>query len=79
MVVSDRRFGAVLVTEHGKSLHFDSIDCLSKYKARTGTVSRAEYVIDAHAPGTLIPLEMAVIADDPTLQPPMGRLVTYAR
>ena len=79
MAISDRRFGAVLVTEHGKALTFDSVDCLSKYKARTGIASREEWVIDAHTPGTLIPLSNAVITEDPTLQPPMGRLVTYGR
>lgn len=80
MVISDRRFGAVLVTEHGKSLHFDSIDCLNK-KAASGEwgSGSAKWVVDANSPGTLIPWDSAVIAESDTLRPPMGRLVAYAR
>ena len=79
MVVSDRRFGAVLVTSHGKELSFDSIDCLNKYTARNGATGTTTWVVDASAPGTLIPRDDAVILESPTLRPPMGTLVAHAR
>lgn len=79
MVISDRRFGAALVTEHGKALHFDSIDCLNRYQAKATAVASAKWVVDANAPGTLIPWDSAVIEDSETLHPPMGRLVAYGR
>ena len=80
MVISDRRFGAALVNEHGKTLHFDSIDCLNK-KMASGEwgVGSVKWVVDANAPGTLIPWDSAVIAESATLHPPMGRLVAYGR
>jgi copper chaperone NosL len=80
MVISDRRFGAALVTEHGKTLHFDSIDCLNKTVARGESgVGSARWVVDANRPGTLIPWDSAVITESETLHPPMGRLVAYGR
>lgn len=82
MVISDRRFGAALVNEHGKTLYFDSIDCMNKRvgSSALGVGSEsAKWVVDANAPGTLIPWDAAVIAESDTLHPPMGRLVAYAR
>ena len=79
MLITDRRFGAVIETQQGRQLSFDSIDCLDKYVAKHGTVAKATWVVDANAPGTLIPRDAAVIAESMTLHPPMGRLVAYAR
>jgi hypothetical protein len=36
-------------------------------------------VVNANAPGTLIPKDAAIIAESMTLHPPMGRLVAYGR
>lgn len=79
MVVSDRRFGALVVTRHGKELTFDSIDCLNRYQSRNAAVTAAKWVVDANAAGTLIPWDDAVIAESATLRPPMGTLVAHAR
>ena len=79
MIISDRRFGAVVVTATGKSLPFDSVDCLLEYlrshpqQERTGT-----FVVDASAPGTLIPAEQAMYVVDGSVRPPMGTTVAYA-
>jgi copper chaperone NosL len=79
MVVSDRRFGALVVTEHGRTLTFDSIECLRAWTSRNGTpVVRETWVVDAAAPGTLITLASAsIVESDTTLRPPMGEAVSY--
>lgn len=79
MIVSDRRFGALVVTDHGRALTFDSIECLRTYTARAGApAARETWVVDASAPGTLVPLETAtVLESDDALRPPMGRAISY--
>ena len=79
MIVSDRRFGALVVTEQGRTLTFDSIDCLRAYSARPDSPAvRETWVVDAAAPGTLIAMEAATVVDhDATLRPPMGTAVSY--
>lgn len=79
MLVSDRRFGALVVTEHGRSLTFDSIECLRTFTARTGSpAARETWVVDASVPGTLVALESAtVVESDGALRPPMGTAVSH--
>ena len=79
MLITDQRFGAVLVTSHGRELHFDSIECMKKYRERTRVSVRSTWVVNAGSPGTLIPIGMAVVAESDTLVPPMGTLVAYGR
>ena len=79
MIVSDRRFGAVLVTSTGKSLPFDSVDCLLEYLQSHPQQDRADaWVVDAGAPGTLLPATQAMYVVDGALRPPMGSTVAYA-
>jgi copper chaperone NosL len=79
MIVSDRRFGALVVTDHGRTLTFDSIECLRTFMARTGApVARETWVVDASVPGTLVAMESAtVLESDSTLNPPMGSAVSF--
>ena len=79
MIVSDPRFGALVVTEHGRPLTFDSIECLRKFMAQPGApAARETWVVDASAPGTLVALESAtVVESDSALRPPMGTAVSY--
>lgn len=79
MIVSDRRFGALVVTEHGRTLTFDAIECLRNFSARTGSpAARETWVVDASVPGTLLALESAtVVESDSALRPPMGTAVSY--
>jgi copper chaperone NosL len=80
MIVSDRRFGALLVTHTGKSLPFDSIHCLLEYERKhPSTEQRTVWVVDAKAPGRLIEESQAVFVNDGALRPPMGITVAYAR
>ena len=80
MIVSDRRFGAVIVTHTGKSLPFDSIHCLLEYERKHPSVEqRTVWVVDAKAPGQLIQENNALFVNDGALRPPMGTTVAYAR
>ena len=79
MLVSDRRFGAQLVTTTGKTITFDSIACLRKYLARNRGSGGEVWVVDARQPGTLIPERDAAIVADSATHPPMGTLYAVAR
>ena len=78
MLVSDVRFGAVIVTAKGKQLPFDSIACLLQYMKTTPTDDAAVWVVDAST-AQLVPFTQAQVREDATLKPPMGTLVSYAR
>jgi len=80
MLVSDARFGAEVVTRTGKTLTFDSIECMNQYVARlpAGTV-REVWVIDANHPGTLVRAADATERSDGVLHPPMGATYAVAR
>jgi copper chaperone NosL len=79
MLITDARFGAALVTSKGKTLYFDSIDCLLRYQEQTSVAQQSVWVIDAAAPNHLIPFADARFVRDDSLRPPMGNLVSYAR
>jgi len=78
MLISDRRFGAVLVTNTGKAFTFDSVDCLLEYLERNaGSDMRGAWVVNAAQPGTLIPAEDAVYVQQGAVRPPMGVTVAF--
>ena len=78
MLISDRRFGAVLVTSTGKAFTFDSVDCLLEYlERRPGAVVRGAWVVNAAQPGSLIPAEDAVYVQQGAVRPPMGVTVAF--
>ncbi|HUF66015.1 MAG TPA: nitrous oxide reductase accessory protein NosL [Gemmatimonadaceae bacterium] len=75
MVITDRRFGAEIVTRSGRALKFDSIECLASFvnQGDSGTRPRSIWVTDYSQPGTLIPVETArfvQMSDGPSS--PMG-------
>ena len=79
MVIADRRFGAVLVSNTGKSFEFDSVDCLLDYlEGTTGFKVRGTWVADASRPGTLIHAAKAVFVRQGALKPPMGNTVAFS-
>jgi len=79
MLVSDARFGAQVITKTGKTLTFDSIECMNKYVAQmpAGDV-REKWVVDASHPGALIRVADATERRDGVLHPPMGATYTVA-
>ena len=79
MLITDPRFGAVLVTPTGKTLEFDSVDCLRSWlRDHPDAERRALWVVDAGT-GVLVPAEQALYVVDGTVRPPMGSTVAYAR
>jgi copper chaperone NosL len=78
MIVSDRRFGAQLVTRTGKAVTFDSISCLRTYLSRTRDAGET-WVVDASNPGRLVREVDAQILADSATRPPMGTLYAVAR
>jgi copper chaperone NosL len=78
MLITDRRFGAALLTPTGKSLPFDSIDCLLEYMHDHPDLDLGVWVITADRPGTLVAAEDAKFVQDGVLRPPMGNFVAYA-
>ena len=79
MIVSDRRFGAQLVTKTGKAITFDSIACLHEYVLHHSDAAGDTWVVDASHPGTLVKETQAQIVADSATHPPMGSLYAVAR
>jgi copper chaperone NosL len=74
MMIVDPRYGGVAVTNTGRTLTFDSIECLTEW-ARTAPPStvRAMYVIDVQHPGALVRTDSAGFLTDVLIRGPMGR------
>ena len=75
MQISDRRFGAELLTRHGRSIKFDSIECLLAFYKQAASAGDAStvWVSDFQHPGTLIDATHAVFVDLGVGRAPMGR------
>jgi copper chaperone NosL len=75
MQISERRFSAVLVTSKGRTVKFDSIECLAEYYRRAASASGAAsiWVADYRHPGQMIPADSARFADLGAGHAPMGR------
>lgn len=79
MLISDARFGAAVVTRTGKTLKFDSVECMLDHLARMSAPDvRSLWVVDAGGPAGLIPAEQALFIRDGVLRPPMGTVVAFA-
>lgn len=75
MQISDRRFGAELVTRHGRVVKFDAIECLVSYYKQAGAAKDvgSVWVSDFRHPGTLIDATKARFVDLGPGRAPMGR------
>ena len=75
MQISDARFGAELVTRHGRSLKFDSIECLLAFYKQAASANDvgSVWVSDFRHPGTLIGVASANFVDLGAGRAPMGR------
>ncbi len=56
MTISDRRFGTAAITSGGRTVRFDSLECLAGWLAADTDSPRSLWGSDAAAPGTLLPL-----------------------
>lgn len=74
MQIAERRFAAEVVTKHGKSVKFDSIECLLAY-LRDGKAGDAAsvWVSDFRNPGTMLDAAQARFIDLGPSRAVMGR------
>lgn len=75
MVISDKRFGAELVTAKGKVFKFDDINCFWKYKQRqkmTEADLSFQMVVAYNQPGQLIEATTACILRSDAIKSPMS-------
>jgi copper chaperone NosL len=73
MVISDQRFGAKVVTNHGKTITFDSVECLTSYALTSDSSAiRSMWVSDFQHPGTFVRAEDARFLHGGAKQSPMG-------
>jgi copper chaperone NosL len=80
MTVSDRRFGAAAVTSGGRTVHFDSIECLAAWVDAQPASPRSIMIADAASPGTLLPVEALRFHRTAVGTSPMGKgFVAVAR
>ena len=75
MQISDPRFGAELLTRHGRAVKFDSIECLVAFykQAVVANDVGSVWVSDFQHPGTLIEATHAAFVDLGAGRAPMGR------
>jgi copper chaperone NosL len=75
MTLSDRRFGAEVVTVHGRTLAFDDTGCAAEYLAG-GALPPEDvssiWVVDYSRPDTLIDARLAFFVQSDSFQTPMG-------
>ena len=74
MLIGDGRFAAAIVTTHGRTLKFDSIECLVAYyrQAVAAHDVASVWVSDLRHPGTLIDAGTARFVDVGEGRAPMG-------
>jgi NosL. len=75
MQISDHRFGAVLVNAHGRSVKFDSIECLHAFYSHAAATHdvRSVWVTDYTHPGTMLSVAAARFVELGAGRSPMGR------
>jgi copper chaperone NosL len=75
MEISDPRFGAELVTRRGRTVKFDSIECLLAFYKQAASANDVSsvWVSDFRHPGTLIIVASANFVDIGVGRAPMGR------
>ena len=73
MTVSDTRFGAAAITSGGRTLHFDSIECLAAWTDAQPKPPRSVWIADASVPGTLRPVAALRFHRTATGRSPMGK------
>jgi copper chaperone NosL len=73
MTISDPRFAAAATSAPGRTMRFDSIECLLAWTLEQQEPARRAWVTDAERPGTLITVEEARFVEGPAGSSPMGR------
>lgn len=74
MMITDNRFAAQIVTETGKSIKFDAIECMAAYAGdHKSELKEAKFwVSNFDQPGTWTAIQDAVIIRSNQIKSPMG-------
>jgi len=74
MMISDDQFAAQAITQKGKSIKFDAIECMAAYAGEEKTeVENARFwVSDFTVPGNWVEVDQAVIIRSEVINSPMG-------
>jgi copper chaperone NosL len=73
MIISDDRFAAAATTASGRTVRFDSIECLAAWTLAEASPPRKMWVTDGAQPGTRFVVSEARFHRDSTVGSPMGR------
>lgn len=79
MTLTDRKYGAEIITKKGKTIKFDAVECMINYlkEIKTGETDIEKYlVINLPDPGTLTDAVNAVYLISPELRSPMGENIS---
>lgn len=79
MQLTDARYGSVLVTQTGKNIVFDSVECLAAHLQAQGEGAgdvHGLWVTDFRRPNHLVPVDSALILKSTQLHSPMGGNLT---
>ncbi|MBL7958853.1 nitrous oxide reductase accessory protein NosL [bacterium] len=77
MVISDRKFGAELITQKGKIYKFDSIECMASYYRHTEfTDVQSLWTIDFSNPVMWVKADGAYYLQSKNLPSPMGMFLS---
>lgn len=75
MIISDKRFGAEIITRKGRVLKFDDITCMNDFMHDGGPAEgevKLRVVCDFNRPNVFIPLQEALFLSSDELKSPMG-------
>ncbi|MGZ5253505.1 MAG: nitrous oxide reductase accessory protein NosL [Flavitalea sp.] len=72
MTVTDKKFGAELVTDKGKVFVYDDLHCLAEYVKQNPDLTNSDYYVTSFESGDLIKSDKAVYLKSELLKSPMG-------
>ncbi|MBP9191646.1 MAG: nitrous oxide reductase accessory protein NosL [Ignavibacteria bacterium] len=79
MTLTDKKYGALIYTQKGKSFKFDAAECLLDY-VKENKISESEidkyFVINLTEPGELINAAETIFLISPELRSPMGENIS---
>lgn len=74
MMITDDRFASQIVTETGKAIKFDAIECMATYAGdhKTELEAAKYWVSDFNNPGSWINITNAILVRSEVINSPMG-------
>ncbi len=72
MTIVDPKFGAEIVTDKGRALKFDAIECMVRYDQESDPPAALHLVNTVTKPGALVPAASCHYLISPAIPSPMG-------